>query len=384
MISRSILKETKETANDFKVICVTGPRQSGKTTLCKQVFKNKPYVTLEDPDIAALAKSNERKFLNQFKNGAILDEVQRVPTLFNYLQGIVDSKNKNNQFVLTGSNNFLMQQNISQSLAGRVGYIELLPFSLNELKRTKYKNRSLEESILNGFYPSIVTKKTTPQRWLSNYLMTYVERDVRLIKNIGNTFLFNKFIKLVAGRAAQLLNVNTLANEVGVDNKTINSWLGILQSSYIAYSLIPFHQNFNKRVIKSPKIYFYDTGLLCFLLNIHSISALKKSKYYGAIFENFIVSEIKKNRTNKEQNGEMYFFRDSAGNEVDLILEKEEKLIPIEIKSAKKVNTDSTKNLRWFNKVFREDGGILINSGDISQTLPYDFELLSWKMSVDI
>jgi len=162
MISRSILKETKETANDFKVICVTGPRQSGKTTLCKQVFKNKPYVTLEDPDIAALAKSNERKFLNQFKNGAILDEVQRVPTLFNYLQGIVDSKNKNNQFVLTGSNNFLMQQNISQSLAGRVGYIELLPFSLNELKRTKYKNRSLEESILNGFYPSIVTKKTTP------------------------------------------------------------------------------------------------------------------------------------------------------------------------------------------------------------------------------
>jgi predicted AAA+ superfamily ATPase len=214
--------------------------------------------------------------------------------------------------------------------------------------------------------------------------MTYVERDVRLIKNIGNTFLFNKFIKLVAGRAAQLLNVNTLANEVGVDNKTINSWLGILQSSYIAYSLIPFHQNFNKRVIKSPKIYFYDTGLLCFLLNIHSISALKKSKYYGAIFENFIVSEIKKNRTNKEQNGEMYFFRDSAGNEVDLILEKEEKLIPIEIKSAKKVNTDSTKNLRWFNKVFREDGGILINSGDISQTLPYDFELLSWKMSVDI
>lgn len=384
MISRSILKETKETANDFKVVCVTGPRQSGKTTLCKQVFKNKPYVTLEDPDIATIAKSNERKFLNQFKNGAILDEVQRVPTLFNYLQGIVDSKNKNNQFVLTGSNNFLMQQNISQSLAGRVGYIELLPFSLNELKRTKYKNRSLEESILNGFYPSIVTKKTTAQRWLINYLMTYVERDVRLIKNIGNTFLFNKFIKLVAGRAAQLLNVNTLANEVGVDNKTINSWLGILQSSYIAYSLIPFHQNFNKRVIKSPKIYFYDTGLLCFLLNIHSISALKKSKYYGAIFENFIVSEIKKNRTNKEQNGEMYFFRDSAGNEVDLILEKEEKLIPIEIKSTKKVNTDSTKNLRWFNKVFREDGGILINSGDISQTLPYDFELLSWKMCVDI
>jgi uncharacterized protein len=384
MISRLLIKEAKETANEFKIVCVTGPRQSGKTTLCKQVFGKKPYLSLEDPDVALAAEKDGRFFLNQFKNGAVLDEVQRVPSLFNYLQNIVDTKNTNNQFVLTGSNNFLMQNNISQSLAGRVGYIELLPFSVGELKETKLKKRSLEEMILNGFYPAIITSKTSAQRWLPNYIKTYVERDVRLIRNIGNIILFNKFLKLCAGRAGQLLNINNLATEVGVDNKTIMAWLSVLESSYLIFLLHPYHQSFNKRIIKSPKLYFYDSGVLCSLLGLTSINGLKNNSAYGSIFENFIVSEVKKNRLNKQQFGNMYFFRDSTGNEVDIILENSDGVIPVEIKSSKKTDSSSLKNLKWFQKVFRQNGGILINGSKESKSFDNGIEQISWELVSDI
>lgn len=384
MINRLLIKEAKETANEFKIVCVTGPRQSGKTTLCKQVFGKKPYLSLEDPDVALAAEKDGRVFLNQFKNGAVLDEVQRVPSLFNYLQNIVDTKNTNNQFVLTGSNNFLMQNNISQSLAGRVGYIELLPFSVGELKETKLKKRSLEEMILNGFYPAIITSKTSAQRWLPNYIKTYVERDVRLIRNIGNIILFNKFLKLCAGRAGQLLNINNLATEVGVDNKTIMAWLSVLESSYLIFLLHPYHQSFNKRIIKSPKLYFYDTGVLCSLLGLTSVTGLKNNSAYGSIFENFIVSEVKKNRLNKQQFGNMYFFRDSTGNEVDIILENSDGLIPVEIKSSKKTDTSSLKNLKWFQKVFRQNGGILINGSSENKSFDNGIEQISWELVSDI
>lgn len=384
MIRRALVNEVKQTAKEFKIVCVIGPRQSGKTTLCKQVFKNKPYVTLEDPDITELAEKDGRAFLKQFKNGAVIDEAQRVPKLFNYLQGIVDAKNTNNQFVLTGSNNFLMQHSISQSLAGRVGYIELLPFSLSELQKRKIKIDSLESLILNGFYPSIVTKKTTANRWLPNYIKTYVERDVRLIRNVGNINLFTKFLKLCAGRAAQLLNIHALSNEVGVDNKTIQAWLGVLESSYIVFLLQPYHNNFNKRVVKSPKLYFYDVGLLSSLLGITSAAALKKSNFYGALFENFVIAEIRKNRLNKEQFGDMYFFRDSTGNEVDVIIEKENNLIPIEIKLAKKIGSDDMKNIKWFQKVFRQGGGIIIHGGEINKSWDNDIEQLGWKNCIDL
>ncbi len=384
MINRLLIKEAKEAAADFKIVCVTGPRQSGKTTLCKQVFSKKPYLSIEDPDVALRAEKDGRAFLNQFKNGAVLDEVQRVPSLFNYLQNIVDTKNTNNQFVLTGSNNFLMQTNISQSLAGRVGYIELLPFSLGELKDSKLKKRSLEESILNGFYPSVITEKTTAQRWLPNYIKTYVERDVRLIRNIGNIILFNKFLKLCAGRAGQLLNVNNLAVEVGVDNKTIQAWLSVLESSYLIFLLHPYHQSFNKRIIKSPKLYFYDTGVLCNLLGITSVTALKKNSSYGALFENFIVAEVKKNRLNKQQFGGMYFYRDSTGNEVDIILENDEGLMPVEIKSSKKTDASSLKNLKWFQKVFRQTGGLLINGSNENRSFANGIEQIGWELVSDI
>lgn len=377
MIPRLLKNETRQTAAEFKIVCVTGPRQSGKTTLCREVFKNKPYVSLEDPDTAAIASADGRAFLKQFKNGAVIDEAQRVPELFNYLQGIVDAKNTNNQFVLTGSNNFLMQNSISQSLAGRVGYIELLPFSLGELKQGRKRITTIDHYLLNGFYPSVVSGKSTAERWIPNYIKTYLERDVRLIKNIGNITLFSKFLKLCAGRAAQVLNVNKLANEVGVDNKTILSWLGVLQSSYIVFLLQPYHNNFNKRVIKSPKLYFYDVGLLSYLLGVNNETKLKKTGFYGAIFENFIVAEVRKNRLNKEQYGEMYFLRDSTGNEVDLILEKDNHLLPVEIKSSKKVKSDDLKNIKWFQKVFRQEGGILINGGD--DNTDGEISLTGWK-----
>ncbi len=375
MIKRAIASELILTANEFKIVCITGPRQSGKTTLAKYEFPDKPYISLEDPDIAEIAEKEGRKFLEQFTKGAILDEVHRVPSLFNYLQGIVDKKNTNNQFILTGSNHFLLNEKISQSLAGRVGYIELLPFSLGEMKKNE---KPLEKWLIEGFYPLVATGKSSNERWLPNYIKTYVERDVRQIRNIENTRLFNKFLLLCAQRASQLLNMNSLAKEVGVDNKTIQAWLNVLESSYIIYFLQPYHTNLNKRVIKSPKLYFYDTGLLCSLLQINTTSALKKNNLYGKIFENFVITEIRKNRYNKEQSGNMYFFRDSTGNEVDIVIEKNEEIIPIEIKSSKKFMSDDVKGLIWFNKVFRQNGGILINTGMQEKVLENQLTVVGW------
>ncbi|MBI2257908.1 MAG: ATP-binding protein [Flavobacteriia bacterium] len=375
---RALIEEAKQVADEFKIVCVTGPRQAGKTTLCKLAFPEKSYVSLEDPDVLIKVIENPRAFLNQYKKGAILDEVQNVPILFNYLQGIVDNKSENNQFVLSGSNNFLMQTSISQSLAGRVGYIELLPFTLQEIKDNNL-NRSLLQHILEGFYPAIVTKKSSYKRWTENYIKTYIERDVRQIRNIGNILVFHKFLKICAGRAGQLLNVSSISKDIGVDVKTIEAWLGVLESSYIVFRLAPLHPNFNKRVIKSPKLYFYDTGVLCSLLGIKSIESLEKSNNYGAIFENFILAEVTKNRKNKQQDGNLYFFRDSIGNEVDLVIEKEVSYLPVEIKATSKFNKEQLRNLKWFQKVFRQDGGLLVNAGTENLSFEKVMNLVGWE-----
>jgi hypothetical protein len=383
-IGRALTEETFETAKEFKIVCVIGPRQSGKTTLCKQLFTEKTYVNLEDPDVLLFAKTNPKAFLAKYPKGAIFDEVQRIPELFNYLQGIVDSSDEMGQFILSGSNNFLMQQNISQSLAGRVGYIELLPFSLSELEASNIQNESLNKQILEGFYPDIIRKKSSASRWITNYIRTYLERDVRLIRNIGDILLFSKFLKICASRTSQLLNMSSIAKELGVEHKTLDAWLSVLESSYILYRLPPYFNNFNKRLIKSSKIYFYDTGIVCHLLGIRSVEGLQKSNYYGAIFENFIVSEIIKNRKNKEQFGEVYFYRDSTGNEVDVLIENEGNLIPIEIKSAVKIQKEHHKNLKWFQKVFRQEGGILIYAGNENESFPNEIEQLSWTNVKDL
>lgn len=376
---RSLRAEAVQTAKEFKVLCVTGPRQSGKTTLCKQLFRNMQYVNLEDLDVATEARTDPRKFLNQFSKGAILDEVQRVPELFNYMQGIVDKRGKSKQFILSGSNNFLMQQSISQSLAGRVGYVELLPFSFGEIQKNKHTSDDLNKLIIHGFYPAVIMGKTDPFRWNENYIRSYIERDVRLLRNVGNLLAFNKFLKICAGRAAQIINLTTIANEVGVDVKTIDSWISVLESSYIVFRLAPYHVNFNKRVIKSPKLYFYDTGVLCYLLGLKSATALSRRRDYGAIFENFVIAEIKKNRMNKDQYGDLYFFRDSAGNEVDLVIDKGDALIPVEIKSSKKIDKDDQRGIKWFNKFFRQDGGIVLYAGNQNKTFDNGITQLNWK-----
>jgi hypothetical protein len=383
-IGRALTEETFETAKEFKIVCVIGPRQSGKTTLCKQLFTEKAYVNLEDPDVLLFAKSNPKAFLEKYPKGAIFDEVQRIPELFNYLQGIVDASDETGQFILSGSNNFLMQQNISQSLAGRVGYIELLPFSLSELEVSNQRNVSLNQQMLEGFYPDIIRKKSSASRWIANYIRTYLERDVRLIRNIGDILVFSKFLKICASRTSQLLNMSSIAKELGVEHKTLDAWLSVLESSYILYRLPPYFNNFNKRLIKSSKIYFYDTGIVCHLLGIRSVEGLQKSNYYGAIFENFIVSEIIKNRKNKEQFGEVYFYRDSTGNEVDVLIENEGSLLPIEVKSAVKIQKEHHKNLKWFQKVFRQEGGILLYAGEENESFPNEIEQLSWTNVKDL
>jgi predicted AAA+ superfamily ATPase len=322
--------------------------------------------------------------LKKYPKGAILDEVQRVPHLFNYLQEIVDNRNKNDQFVLSGSNNFLMQENISQSLAGRVGYIELLPFSLNELKKNRKNISDLQKMLLTGFYPSVIAGKSSADRWIDNYIRTYIERDVRQLKNIDNLLIFEKFLKIIAGRVGQMINLSAISNETGVDAKTIESWLGVLESSYIIFRLPPYHPNFNKRVIKTTKLYFYDTGVLCYLLGIKSKTALKRNDKYGFIFENFVIAEIKKNRYNREQTGKMYFLRDSVGNEVDLVLEKDGNLIPVEIKSTEKINSDHVKNIKWFNRTFRQTGGIIIYCGKEKREWDQEIVQLNWKAILDL
>ncbi|MEY4543385.1 MAG: hypothetical protein RL411_1462, partial [Bacteroidota bacterium] len=299
MISRDILKEARTALKQFRALCVTGPRQSGKTTLSKLLLKGKPYVNFEDPSTEAEFLSDPRSFLQKFPNGAVLDEVQRVPDIFRYIQVLLDKRTSRGQFVLTGSNNLLLYQQISQSLAGRAGYLTLLPLSYAELKSAKLPSSDVLVNILNGGYPEVRAKKLQPNRWMQSYIQTYVQRDVRQLKNISNLPAFTKLIQLCASHAGQILNRDEFAKQVGVDNKTIQSWIGILEASYIIFLLQPWHQNMNKRIIKSPKIYFHDTGLLCTLLQLKSKEGLKKHPLYGSIFENWCVAEILKNRSNQ-------------------------------------------------------------------------------------
>ena len=292
MIPRQILAEAKYALTQFRALCITGPRQSGKTTLSKQLFKDKPYVTFENPSVQHEAELNPEAFLKQYRSGAVLDEVQRVPHIFRYLQEILDNNTKRGQFILTGSNNFLLQEQVSQSLAGRAGYLSLLPFSYAELVNVKLAVKDVNKHILTGGYPEIWNENLLPGTWLNSYVQTYVQRDVRLLRNITNLAAFNRFIYLCANYAGQILNRDELAKQTGVDTKTILAWLGLLENSYIIYLLQPWYNNMNKRIVKSPKLYFYDTGLLSHLLGIKSSSALQKHTAYGSIFENWIITAI--------------------------------------------------------------------------------------------
>lgn len=385
MIKRAILQSAKESLTQFRALCITGPRQSGKTTLSRLLCPDKAYINFESPAIEQEALLDIEKFLNQYKNGAILDEVQRVPELLRYLQVILDKNTKRGQFILTGSNNFLLQEQISQSLAGRAGYISLLPLSYAELKDAKLDEDNFLKHILTGGYPEIWQEKLKPEIWMNSYIQTYVQRDVRLLKNINNLAAFSRFLFLCANYAGQALNREELAKQVGVDTKTILSWLGVLESSYIIFLLRPWHNNLNKRILKSPKLYFLDTGLLCRLLGIANITNLQKHHAYGALFENWIISEIKKNNFNRGISDEMYYFRDSAGNEIDLVYEKDGRPLAIEIKATKATTTSMFSGIRYWQKNnFYHKQSMLVYGGNKTEPLNEHTSIISWKDIGDI
>lgn len=377
MIKRKAETVLRELASQFKAVALTGPRQSGKTTLAKMVFPRKPYVSLENPDERNLALNDPRQFLSRFPKGAILDEVQRAPELFSYLQQIADESKLKGQYILTGSNNFALLENISQTLAGRVGYLELLPFSLSEIEKTGTALK-LDELIFSGSYPAVISEKANPRLWFPSYIRTYVERDVRQIKNISSLTLFQRLLYLCAGRVGQQLNLSSMANDVGLDYKTIQSWLGVLQNSYIIYLLPPYYKNFNKRIIKSPKLYFYDTGLASYLLGISNANQLFNHSSKGALFENFILTEMLKNRYNKGERSNLYYFRDSTGNEVDIVIDEGNKLTPIELKAGKTISGDYFKNLHYWEALTGKKGGLVLYTGKESNIRQHNFAVENW------
>lgn len=379
MIQRIAKVKLIDLASKFKVVAVTGARQTGKTTLVKQVFKSKPYVSLENPDTRNFALEDPRGFLQTYPNGAILDEVQRVPALFSYLQEVLDNSKVKGLFILSGSNNFLLQQTISQTLAGRVGYINLLPFSISELKKAKLLSTDDDTLMLKGFYPPIYDQEIPPAEWCPNYIRTYIEKDVRQIKNITDLIVFERFIKLLAGRSGQELNNSALAVETGVDVKTIQSWIGILESSFIIYLLKPHHKNFNKTIVKRPKVYFYDSAIVCYLLGIRDNIQLQTHPLRGAIFEGMVVTELIKKRTNAGLPINLFYWRDKTGHEIDIIIDNAGKLLPIEIKSGKTINTEFFKNMDYWSDLSKVKKSMVLYAGSQNQKRSNGRETLNWR-----
>lgn len=380
MISRHATKKLLQLVSQFKAVAVIGPRQSGKTTLVKSLFPAKPYVSLEDPDTRTYALEDPRGFLANYPNGAVFDEVQRTPELFSYLQEILDNNENPGQFILTGSNNFLLQQNISQSLAGRVAYLQLLPFTLGELYGGESQDvPASDQVLLEGMYPPIHDRKIAPRDWYANYVRTYVERDVRQIKNISDLIVFERFMRLLAGRTGQELNMTSLAIEVGIDTKTIQSWIGILESSFILFLLRPHFRNYNKTITKRPKVYFYDTGLVCSLLGISTVDHLKSHPLKVSLFETLVVSELVKKRTNSGKEINLFYWRDKSGYEVDVIIEDGLTLLPVEIKSGKTVHQQFFKNLLYWLRLSGNESGVILYGGEQRQERSNGITLESWR-----
>lgn len=380
MITRSLETKLKQLAKKMPAIVVIGPRQSGKTTLVRKVFTDKPYVSLEDLDVREFAETDPRGFLAQYQSGAIFDEIQRVPNLLSYIQTMIDDQPTHGRFILTGSHNYLLQQHVSQTLAGRVAILTLLPLSIEELSQTHAQTQTLEQYLFTGCYPRIYDQKLDPTKWYQDYIQTYIERDVRLIKNISDLHTFQKFIKLCAGRIGQILNLSSLANDSGITHNTAKAWLSVLESSYLVFLLQPHHQNFNKRLIKMPKLYFYDTGLACALLNITNAQQLKTHYLYGSLFESLIITELMKDRFNAGVQPNCYFWRDRLGHEIDCIVEEGNQFIPIEIKSSKTIHTDFFKGLQYWTKLanMSTEHGYVIYGGTQSQQRKQG-NVLGWK-----
>ena len=381
MYTRSIQEELLSLANDYPIISLMGPRQSGKTTLVRDVFTDKPYANLEEPDQRTLAKNDPKGFLSQFKNGAILDEVQRAPELLSYLQVIVDQKPEPGQFILTGSHQLELHGAISQSLAGRVALLTLYPLTINELQIAGI-DLTLDELIYRGFFPRVYANQLNPTKVYRNYVATYLEKDVRQLSNIKDLSLFQNFMKLCAGRIGKVIDYVSLGNDLGVSNNTIKQWLSILEASYVIYRLKPYFENFGKRIIKSPKLYFTDVGLATYLLDIEQPQQVTRDPLRGFLVENLVIMELCKYRHNRGLDPNLYYFRDNHRNEVDVIIKQANQLSAIEIKSAQTYKQEFLKGLKYYRDLVgdRFKQGYLVYAGDLTQETE-GFQLLNYKQS---
>ena len=380
-IKRTLEANLINSSQEYSAIAVLGPRQSGKTTLVREIFPKHAYLSLENPDIRERAAIDPHGFLNSYKNhpGVILDEIQHLPQLLSYIQTIIDLGAPQGFFIITGSQNFLLNQAISQTLAGRIAILTLLPLSIAELNLAQLLPDQIEILIFNGSYPAIYNQKRTVSRLYQGYTNTYLERDIRQLKNISDLSTFKKFIGLCAGRVGQEINFSSLSNDCGIDQKTVRSWLSVLEASYIIFLLQPYYRNFGKRLIKSPKLYFIDTGLACSLLRIKSSEELLNHALRGALVESLVISDLLKQQYNHELLPSLYFWRDATGNEVDCVIDEGQVIVPIEIKSSQTIIPNFFKGLAYWRSISKTEGQRYVIYGGKEDQVWTQGQVLSWQ-----
>ena len=382
IIKRALTDNVIEASREFPVIAIVGPRQSGKTTLAQMAFPNHTYISLEDHDMRTLAQTDPRQFLQDYpsQSGMILDEIQHAPELLSYMQTIVDKEKKRGFFIVTGSQNFLVDEAITQTLAGRMAVVTLLPLSLSELENAKLLPEKIETLVQKGSYPAAHAADVSIERLYTNYIRLYVERDVRQIKNVADLGTFQKFMRLCAGRIGQVVNLTSLGNDCGINHSTAKAWLSLLEASYIIFSLYPYYKNFGKRLIKSPKLYFIDTGIACSLLKIRSADELSDHYLKGGLIESFMISDFLKQQYNDEQQPSLYFWRDNTGHEVDCVIDESKYPVPVEIKAGKTVVTDFFKDINFWEGITDTPQAprYLVYGGSENQNWP-QAHVVSWK-----
>lgn len=387
LIKRALTDRVLEASTEFQVIAIIGPRQSGKTTLAQTLFPNHKYVSLEDHDMVTVALADPRKFLAEYatESGIILDEIQHAPRLLSYMQTIVDREKKNGFFIVTGSQNFLVDEAITQTLAGRMAVVTLLPLSISELESAELLPARIETLVHKGCYPKAHANNVSVERLYTNYIRLYVERDVRQIKNVADLGTFQKFMRLCAGRIGQVINLSSLGNDCGINQSTVKEWISLLEASYVVFSLYPYYKNFGRRLIKAPKLYFIDTGLACSLLKIRSAEELSDHYLRGGLVESFIISDLLKQQHNLEQQPTLYFWRDHQGREIDCIVDGSRYPTAIEIKAGKTVVTDFFKEIALWQETTDtpEAPRYVIYGGSENQGWP-QADVLSWRSAGDL